>query len=128
MSPTVQLLKGQCLLSDHAALALGAADGPRRTGKHRLIGWPSPRSLLMALRQQHARLLSHGGLFDLDLMAEALYNYKEIRTLTGLKCGYLSWTAGGGVLFVLKPVQPRVSWSSVLRPFVGPPRWMVSGC
>lgn len=83
MSPTVQLLKGQCLLSDHAALALGAAEGPRRTGKHRLIGWPSPRSLLMALRQQHAHLLSRGRLFDFDLMAEALYNYKEIRTLPG---------------------------------------------
>lgn len=43
----------------------------------------------MALQQQHAHLLSYGGLFDLGLMAEALYNYKEIRTPTGLKCDYL---------------------------------------
>lgn len=92
------LLKGQCLLSDHAALALGAAEGPRRTGERRLIGWPSPRSLLMALRQQHAHPLSHGGLFDLGSMAEALYDYKEIRTPSGLSVTVYSPTAGGSAV------------------------------
>lgn len=43
----------------------------------------------MTFQQQRVHLLSHGSLFDLGLMAEALYNYKEIRNPTGLKCDYL---------------------------------------
>lgn len=83
------LLKGRHLLSYYAAPALEAAEGPCRTGEQRLVKWTGTELLLMTSQQQRVHLLSHGRLFDLGLMAKALYNYKEIQNPTGLKCACL---------------------------------------
>lgn len=64
-------------------------ESPCGTGEQRLIKWTVTELLLMTLQQQHVHLLSHGRLFDLGLMAKALYNYKEIQNPTGLKCASL---------------------------------------